>query len=254
MLRYGCKYVCMLGFLRNALEIDNNTVGKLTTEKPVLAKPVAAPKLAIKTSAPAINVSAKDACPRASDKCQREKRKTINGDDLLWATATLGFEDYIEPLKLYLNKYKEMEGETKGSGKGHEGSARKDGVQHNYNEHLAHQGGSISFPSYRSDITSKGTYAGGSSISFLGDRSDITSKGTYAEYMMMVAGVGPETGITFLFDGDKDDVDENAGNEYDGGNMNDDDGKTMDKNDGENEDNGGKINEEGAYEMKEVIR
>eukprot|EP00274_Cyanoptyche_gloeocystis_P004798 CAMPEP_0196662438 /NCGR_PEP_ID=MMETSP1086-20130531/48717_1 /TAXON_ID=77921 /ORGANISM="Cyanoptyche gloeocystis , Strain SAG4.97" /LENGTH=89 /DNA_ID=CAMNT_0041997823 /DNA_START=52 /DNA_END=317 /DNA_ORIENTATION=+ len=26
----------------------------------------------------------------ASDKCQREKRKTINGDDLLWAMSTLG--------------------------------------------------------------------------------------------------------------------------------------------------------------------
>ena len=39
---------------------------------------------------------------RASDKCQREKRKTINGDDLLWAMATLGFEDYIDPLKIYL--------------------------------------------------------------------------------------------------------------------------------------------------------
>eukprot|EP01023_Acetabularia_acetabulum_P064394 TRINITY_DN8313_c0_g1_i1.p2 TRINITY_DN8313_c0_g1~~TRINITY_DN8313_c0_g1_i1.p2 ORF type:complete len:132 (-),score=18.10 TRINITY_DN8313_c0_g1_i1:54-449(-) len=45
----------------------------------------------------------------ASDKCQREKRKTINGDDLLWAMSTLGFEDYIEPLKLYLNKYREAE-------------------------------------------------------------------------------------------------------------------------------------------------
>eukprot|EP00270_Netrium_digitus_P013254 TRINITY_DN4378_c0_g1_i1.p1 TRINITY_DN4378_c0_g1~~TRINITY_DN4378_c0_g1_i1.p1 ORF type:complete len:265 (-),score=17.04 TRINITY_DN4378_c0_g1_i1:3-797(-) len=31
----------------------------------------------------------------ASDKCQREKRKTINGDDLLWAMSTLGFEDYV---------------------------------------------------------------------------------------------------------------------------------------------------------------
>ncbi|XP_058204661.1 nuclear transcription factor Y subunit B-1-like isoform X2 [Rhododendron vialii] len=38
----------------------------------------------------------------ASDKCQKEKRKTINGDDLLWAMATLGFEDYIDPLKAYL--------------------------------------------------------------------------------------------------------------------------------------------------------
>lgn len=47
----------------------------------------------------------------ASDKCQREKRKTINGDDLLWAMTTLGFEDYVEPLKIYLHKYREMEGE-----------------------------------------------------------------------------------------------------------------------------------------------
>lgn len=45
---------------------------------------------------------------RASDKCQREKRKTINGDDLLWAMATLGFEDYIDPLKIYLARYREV--------------------------------------------------------------------------------------------------------------------------------------------------
>lgn len=67
----------------------------------------------------------------ASDKCQREKRKTINGDDLLWAMATLGFEDYIEPLK--------MEGDTKGSAKGGEGSRRKDGVQSGPNVQLLHQ-------------------------------------------------------------------------------------------------------------------
>ncbi|KAL3844765.1 hypothetical protein ACJIZ3_002168 [Penstemon smallii] len=47
----------------------------------------------------------------ASDKCQREKRKTINGDDILWAIMTLGFEDYVNPLKLYLTKYRELEGE-----------------------------------------------------------------------------------------------------------------------------------------------
>ncbi|XP_038980904.1 nuclear transcription factor Y subunit B-like isoform X2 [Phoenix dactylifera] len=62
----------------------------------------------------------------ASDKCQREKRKTINGDDLLWAMATLGFEDYIEPLKLYLQKYREMEGDSKLSAKGGDSSARTD--------------------------------------------------------------------------------------------------------------------------------
>ena len=47
----------------------------------------------------------------ASDKCQREKRKTINGDDIIWAITTLGFEDYVEPLKSYLQKYREIEGE-----------------------------------------------------------------------------------------------------------------------------------------------
>ncbi|XP_027076634.1 nuclear transcription factor Y subunit B-3-like [Coffea arabica] len=47
----------------------------------------------------------------ASDKCQREKRKTINGDDLLWAMTTLGFENYVSPLKVYLNKYRENEGD-----------------------------------------------------------------------------------------------------------------------------------------------
>ncbi|URE34438.1 hypothetical protein MUK42_16439, partial [Musa troglodytarum] len=62
----------------------------------------------------------------ASDKCQREKRKTINGDDLLWAMATLGFEDYIEPLKLYLHKYRELEGDNKVSAKGGDSSVKLD--------------------------------------------------------------------------------------------------------------------------------
>ncbi|PPD90008.1 hypothetical protein GOBAR_DD13048 [Gossypium barbadense] len=60
----------------------------------------------------------------ASDKCQKEKRKTINGDDLLWAMATLGFEDYIEPLKIYLARYRE--GDTKGSARGGDGSFKRD--------------------------------------------------------------------------------------------------------------------------------
>ncbi|MFS7985617.1 putative transcription factor Hap3/NF-YB family [Helianthus anomalus] len=33
---------------------------------------------------------------------------TTNGDGLLWAMATLGFEDYIEPLKSYLTRYREV--------------------------------------------------------------------------------------------------------------------------------------------------
>ena len=44
----------------------------------------------------------------ASDKCKQEKRKTVNGDDILWAMTTLGFEDYLEPLKLYLTRFREV--------------------------------------------------------------------------------------------------------------------------------------------------
>ncbi|XP_012284038.1 nuclear transcription factor Y subunit B-1 [Orussus abietinus] len=47
----------------------------------------------------------------ASDRCHMEKRKTINGEDILFAMSTLGFDNYVEPLKLYLQKYREA---TKG--------------------------------------------------------------------------------------------------------------------------------------------
>ncbi|XP_024369282.1 nuclear transcription factor Y subunit B-1 [Physcomitrium patens] len=62
----------------------------------------------------------------ASDKCQREKRKTINGDDLLWAMSTLGFEDYVEPLKVYLHKYREIEGALTNKA-GESSSGKKEG-------------------------------------------------------------------------------------------------------------------------------
>lgn len=44
----------------------------------------------------------------ASERCQQEKRKTINGDDILYAMQTLGFDSYMEPLKLFLHKYREF--------------------------------------------------------------------------------------------------------------------------------------------------
>ena len=51
----------------------------------------------------------------ASDRCQAEKRKTINGEDILFAMSTLGFDNYVEPLKLYLQKYREaMKGDKHG--------------------------------------------------------------------------------------------------------------------------------------------
>ncbi|XP_042516457.1 nuclear transcription factor Y subunit B-3-like [Macadamia integrifolia] len=49
----------------------------------------------------------------ASDKCLREKKKTINGHDLLWAMTTLGFENYVRSLKVVLTS---AEVETQGQG------------------------------------------------------------------------------------------------------------------------------------------
>ncbi|XP_021775448.1 nuclear transcription factor Y subunit B-5-like [Chenopodium quinoa] len=47
----------------------------------------------------------------ASDKCHKEKRKTVNGDDICWALSSLGFDEYADPLKRYLHRYREFEGE-----------------------------------------------------------------------------------------------------------------------------------------------
>lgn len=47
----------------------------------------------------------------ASDKCHKEKRKTVNGDDVCWAFGALGFDDYVDPMRRYLHKYREIEGD-----------------------------------------------------------------------------------------------------------------------------------------------
>lgn len=47
----------------------------------------------------------------ANERCQREQRKTITAEDVLWAMGKLGFDDYIEPLTMYLHRYRELEGE-----------------------------------------------------------------------------------------------------------------------------------------------
>ena len=49
---------------------------------------------------------------RACERCSNEKRKTINGDDILYAMRTLGFEKYSETLEIYLKKYREVSGQA----------------------------------------------------------------------------------------------------------------------------------------------
>lgn len=58
----------------------------------------------------------------ASDKCHKEKRKTVNGDDVCCALATLGFDNYAEQLKRYLHRYREQEWERVSQNRAIEGS------------------------------------------------------------------------------------------------------------------------------------
>lgn len=105
--------------------------------------------------------------PRASAKCQTEKRKTINGDDLLWAMETLEvrrgerafaagaparnpnpnpqtpnpqspnpkttikpkkqFKEYIAPLRVYLAKFRDAEAAQAQTNKTHHPKEGKEG-------------------------------------------------------------------------------------------------------------------------------
>lgn len=62
----------------------------------------------------------------ASERCHQEKRKTINGEDILFAMSTLGFDNYVEPLKTYLQKYREsIKGERAAGSEGFEEGAEE---------------------------------------------------------------------------------------------------------------------------------
>ncbi|KAL2064799.1 hypothetical protein VTL71DRAFT_3939 [Oculimacula yallundae] len=67
----------------------------------------------------------------ASEKCHQEKRKTVNGEDILFAMTSLGFENYAEALKIYLSKYRETQstrGEQRPGSQGGFGSAAPGGA------------------------------------------------------------------------------------------------------------------------------
>ncbi len=42
----------------------------------------------------------------ASEICKKDNRKTITGDDLIISLSQLGFDNYIDICKLYLEKYR----------------------------------------------------------------------------------------------------------------------------------------------------
>ncbi|KAI3679021.1 hypothetical protein L6452_38328 [Arctium lappa] len=70
----------------------------------------------------------------ASDHCRKEKRKTVNGDDVCWAMLNLGFDDYAEPLKRYLHKIREFDNERANqNNKGGSSSSNEEMIKDNNN-------------------------------------------------------------------------------------------------------------------------
>ncbi|KAB2614414.1 nuclear transcription factor Y subunit B-1-like [Pyrus ussuriensis x Pyrus communis] len=62
----------------------------------------------------------------ANERCQREQRKTVTAEDVLWAMGKLGFDNYVEPLTIYLQRYRE---DCSSSGDGGGGSSSASGAQ-----------------------------------------------------------------------------------------------------------------------------
>ncbi|KAI0062810.1 histone-fold-containing protein [Artomyces pyxidatus] len=60
----------------------------------------------------------------AAEKCQLEKRKTIGGEDILYAMVALGFENYAETLKIHLAKLRQNQTAATSSAKVGESAER----------------------------------------------------------------------------------------------------------------------------------
>ncbi|KAI0297414.1 histone-fold-containing protein [Russula brevipes] len=59
----------------------------------------------------------------AAEKCQLEKRKTIGGEDILYAMVALGFENYAETLKIHLAKLRQHQTAASSTGSGKVGES-----------------------------------------------------------------------------------------------------------------------------------
>lgn len=82
----------------------------------------------------------------ASEKCHQEKRKTVNGEDILFAMTSLGFENYAEALKIYLSKYRESQsnrGENQQNRPGSQGYGAAGGASGSNPNASGFQGGDL---------------------------------------------------------------------------------------------------------------
>ncbi|CAH2277524.1 nuclear transcription factor Y subunit beta isoform X2 [Pelobates cultripes] len=127
MSRLYCAYnscTIVLGDTEDSLNDPDDTNGsKESFREQDIYLPIANVARIMKNAIPQTGKIAKDAkecvqecvsefisfiTSEASERCHQEKRKTINGEDILFAMSTLGFDSYVEPLKLYLQKFREV--------------------------------------------------------------------------------------------------------------------------------------------------
>lgn len=98
----------------------------------------------------------------ASDRCLMEKRKTINGEDVLYSLHTLGFENYAEVLKIYLAKYRQQQalkqerGEIRQKKKKKKQPAEEDGEEENGGYVKQEGGGVFEYPMDESMVVVRG--------------------------------------------------------------------------------------------------
>ncbi|CAN0907396.1 Nuclear transcription factor Y subunit B-6 [Linum grandiflorum] len=93
----------------------------------------------------------------ANERCQREQRKTVTADDVLWAMGKLGFDNYVEPLSLYLARYRETEGDRAAS--------------YNMQQQQQQQQGPNNFQMHNNNIEHQGMYDASSSGGYYRDPS-----------------------------------------------------------------------------------
>ncbi|KAL7126451.1 hypothetical protein ABFS83_14G188500 [Erythranthe nasuta] len=86
----------------------------------------------------------------ASDRCHKENRKTVNGDDICWALRSLGFNNYSEAMLRYLQNFRGFERENANQSnncKAYKGEEKDEG---------SNICGDISAPSYDFGILERG--------------------------------------------------------------------------------------------------
>ena len=55
----------------------------------------------------------------ANERCRMQHRKTVNAEDIVWALNRLGFDDYVVPLSVFLERMRDPEAGTGGAAAGY---------------------------------------------------------------------------------------------------------------------------------------